>query len=134
VGINRCDSDVLFNSAAHLRTTELLTKHREDVVKVAELLLQKEVLVRSVLRSHTAQKTKRGTREDMIQLLGKRPFPERADEMDKWLDDQREKKEKRLQGLPEEKVQPPEGQDAPLPVAMKAQRTNPNTTVFTGNA
>jgi len=31
-------------------------------------------------------------REDMITILGKRPFPERADEMDKWLDAQREKK------------------------------------------
>ncbi|KAH9968844.1 peptidase family M41-domain-containing protein [Russula dissimulans] len=58
---------------AHTRTTELLTKHREDVEKVAKLLLEKEVI----------------TREDMIQLLGKRPFVGRADDMDKWLDDNR---------------------------------------------
>ncbi|THH18089.1 hypothetical protein EW146_g2838 [Bondarzewia mesenterica] len=55
---------------AHTRTTELLNKHREDVEKVAKLLLEKEVI----------------TREDMISLLGKRPFVGKADEMDKWLD------------------------------------------------
>jgi AFG3 family protein len=43
---------------AHRRTTELLTKHKADVVKVAELLLQKEVI----------------TREDMFQTLGPRPL------------------------------------------------------------
>jgi hypothetical protein len=32
------------------------------------------------------------SREDMISILGKRPFPHKADEMDKWLDAQREKK------------------------------------------
>ncbi|ETW87359.1 hypothetical protein HETIRDRAFT_31224 [Heterobasidion irregulare TC 32-1] len=60
-------------SNAHQRTTELLTKHREDVEKVAKLLLQKEVI----------------TREDMIDLLGKRPFANKADDMDKWLDKHR---------------------------------------------
>jgi len=58
---------------AHARTMELLSKHREDVEKVAKLLLEKEVI----------------TREDMIHLLGKRPFVGRADDMDKWLDDNR---------------------------------------------
>ncbi|CAO1624097.1 unnamed protein product [Sympodiomycopsis kandeliae] len=43
---------------AHKRTTELLTKHKSDVEKVAQLLLKKEVI----------------TREDMRDLLGKRPF------------------------------------------------------------
>jgi len=43
---------------AHKRTTELLTKHKDDVEKVAQLLLQKEVI----------------TREDMRKLLGKRPL------------------------------------------------------------
>lgn len=33
-------------SSAHQRTTELLTKHRDDVAKVAEFLLEKEVLTR----------------------------------------------------------------------------------------
>ncbi|MDA4737433.1 hypothetical protein NY590_24960, partial [Enterobacter kobei] len=42
---------------AHQRTTDLLTKHKDDVEKVAQLLLQKEVI----------------TREDMRNLLGKRP-------------------------------------------------------------
>ena len=56
--------------SAHKRTTDLLTAHREDIEKVAQLLLAREVI----------------TREDMIGLLGKRPFPERADDMDRWLD------------------------------------------------
>ncbi|KAI0257434.1 peptidase family M41-domain-containing protein [Lactifluus subvellereus] len=58
---------------AHTRTTQLLTEHRGDVEKVAKLLLEKEVI----------------TREDMINLLGKRPFVGRTDDMDKWLDDNR---------------------------------------------
>lgn len=49
-------------SAAHKRTTELLLKHKADVEKVAERLLKNEVL----------------NRDDMIELLGKRPFPEKS--------------------------------------------------------
>ncbi|KZO98416.1 ATP-dependent metallopeptidase Hfl [Calocera viscosa TUFC12733] len=56
---------------AHERTRQLLTEKKESVVKVAQLLLQKEVL----------------TRADMIDLLGKRPFQGKADEMDAWLDE-----------------------------------------------
>jgi len=52
------------------RTRALLNLHKSDVHKVAQLLLEKEVI----------------TREDMISLLGKRPFANRADDMDKWLD------------------------------------------------
>ncbi|KAI0034263.1 peptidase family M41-domain-containing protein [Vararia minispora EC-137] len=55
---------------AHERTTRLLTEHREDVEKVAKLLLEKEVI----------------TRVDMRNLLGKRPFKGRNDDMDDWLD------------------------------------------------
>ncbi|KAI0050680.1 ATP-dependent metallopeptidase Hfl [Auriscalpium vulgare] len=58
---------------AHRRTTDLLTEHRADVEKVAKLLLEKEVI----------------TRVDMIGLLGKRPFANRGDDMDKWLDENR---------------------------------------------
>ncbi|KAK7574468.1 hypothetical protein V9T40_011659 [Parthenolecanium corni] len=47
---------------AHKHTTELLTKHKSDVEKVAERLLKQEVL----------------SRDDMIELLGKRPFPEKS--------------------------------------------------------
>ncbi|KAL8292263.1 hypothetical protein RQP46_001729 [Phenoliferia psychrophenolica] len=43
---------------AHKRTTEMLMEHRADVEKVAQLLLAKEVL----------------SRDDMIELLGPRPF------------------------------------------------------------
>ncbi|KAK0506303.1 ATP-dependent metallopeptidase Hfl [Armillaria luteobubalina] len=53
------------------RTRTLLTEHREDVEKVAQRLLEKEVL----------------TREDMIEMLGKRPFVGKSDDMDKWLDE-----------------------------------------------
>ncbi|CAG8503276.1 3942_t:CDS:1 [Acaulospora morrowiae] len=46
---------------AYVRTTKLLTEKRQEVEKVAQLLLSKEVL----------------NREDMITLLGKRPFIEK---------------------------------------------------------
>ncbi|KAL3283766.1 hypothetical protein HHI36_017936 [Cryptolaemus montrouzieri] len=49
-------------SKAHKRTTELLTKHKDLVAKVAERLLQREII----------------SRDDMIELLGKRPFPEKS--------------------------------------------------------
>lgn len=56
---------------AHAKTTALLTKHKADVEKVAQLLLEKEVI----------------TREDMRRLLGKRPF-DAADEMDVYIEKQ----------------------------------------------
>lgn len=43
------------------RTLALLTEHRNDVIKVAEKLLEKEVL----------------NRDDMLELLGPRPFEEK---------------------------------------------------------
>lgn len=55
----------------HDRCTKLLKEKAEDVEKIAQVLLKKEVL----------------TREDMIDLLGKRPFPERNDAFDKYLND-----------------------------------------------
>ncbi|CAA7259936.1 unnamed protein product [Cyclocybe aegerita] len=62
-------------TTAYERTRNLLTAHRDDIDKVARLLLEKEVI----------------TREDMIDLLGKRPFASR-DDMDKWLDEHRGEK------------------------------------------
>ncbi|KAF8167778.1 peptidase family M41-domain-containing protein [Crassisporium funariophilum] len=62
-------------TTAYDRTRTLLKEHRADVEKVAKLLLEKEVI----------------TREDMIDLLGKRPFS-RGDDMDKWLDENRGEK------------------------------------------
>lgn len=47
---------------AHVTTTELLTKHFKDVEKVAERLLKNEIL----------------SRDDMIELLGPRPFKEKS--------------------------------------------------------
>ncbi|KAG8041653.1 hypothetical protein G9C98_002946 [Cotesia typhae] len=47
---------------AHDRTHKLLLEHKDDVVKVAERLLAKEIL----------------SRDDMIELLGPRPFPEKS--------------------------------------------------------
>ncbi|KAL0819279.1 hypothetical protein ABMA28_008519 [Loxostege sticticalis] len=47
---------------AHAHTTELLTKHKENIAKVAERLLKQEIL----------------SRDDMIELLGPRPFPEKS--------------------------------------------------------
>ena len=48
-------------SGAMNRTLELLGKHKPDVAKVAEHLLEKEVL----------------GRDDMVELLGARPFAEK---------------------------------------------------------
>ncbi|CAH0546652.1 unnamed protein product [Brassicogethes aeneus] len=47
---------------AHKNTTKLLLSHKEQVEKVAERLLKQEII----------------SREDMIELLGKRPFPEKS--------------------------------------------------------
>nr|CAD7194965.1 unnamed protein product [Timema douglasi] len=47
---------------AHTHTTELLTKQKENIVKVAERLLKTEILAR----------------DDLIELLGPRPFPEKS--------------------------------------------------------
>ncbi|KAF8647901.1 hypothetical protein AX16_006433 [Volvariella volvacea WC 439] len=63
-------------TTAYERTRNLLLDHRDDVEKVAQLLLSKEVI----------------TREDMIDLLGKRPFVGKGDDMDKWLDENRGEK------------------------------------------
>lgn len=48
--------------SAYKRTHELLTQHKEDVAKVAERLLKQEIL----------------NRDDMIELLGPRPFKEKS--------------------------------------------------------
>ncbi|XP_018052786.1 PREDICTED: AFG3-like protein 2 isoform X3 [Atta colombica] len=47
---------------AHKRTLALLNEHKEDVIKIAERLLKQEVL----------------SRDDMIELLGPRPFREKS--------------------------------------------------------
>ncbi|XP_050585077.1 AFG3-like protein 2 [Bombus affinis] len=47
---------------AHTHTRDLLMKHKENVSKVAERLLKQEIL----------------SRDDMIELLGPRPFPEKS--------------------------------------------------------
>lgn len=53
----------------------------------------------------------------MIQILGKRPFPDKTDEMDRWLDKQREKKAQRANEPPES---PPPGEgEIPIPVLIK---------------
>lgn len=60
----------------HDRCMQLLKEKASSVEKVAQLLLEKEVL----------------TREDMISMLGKRPFPERSDAFDKYLNESETKK------------------------------------------
>ncbi|KZT30639.1 ATP-dependent metallopeptidase Hfl [Neolentinus lepideus HHB14362 ss-1] len=93
----------------HRRTTELLTEHKKDVEKVAKLLLDKEVI----------------TREDMIKLLGKRPFKGRGDDMDKWLDDHPPSERQAPHPFPEgpahdELDRPP----APAPLATASRLTS----------
>lgn len=56
---------------AHKRCSDLLTEKKDEVAVVAEELLKNEIL----------------TRQDMIRLLGPRPFPERNDAFDKYLSD-----------------------------------------------
>ena len=48
-------------ASAMARTLEIVREHRQDVIKVAERLLQRDIL----------------DREDMVELLGKRPFAEK---------------------------------------------------------
>lgn len=77
----------------HDRTAQLLTEHRADVEKVAKLLLEREVI----------------TREDMTNMLGKRPF-KNADEADEYLEKKgrlRRKGESSAPPPPEE-ITPPE--------------------------
>jgi len=50
----------------------------------------------------------------MIDLLGKRPFAGRSDEMDKWLDEHK----------PGQKQAPPSLGPEPYPVAMKEDQTD----------
>ena len=81
-------------TTAYDRTRTLLTEHREDVEKVAKLLLEKEVITRCVfiiLFYITTYINLLKHSEDMINLLGKRPFS-RGDDMDKWLDENRGEK------------------------------------------
>ena len=55
---------------AHTQCVKLLTEKLDEVDKVAKELLKKEAI----------------TREDMIRLLGPRPFPERNEAFEKYLD------------------------------------------------
>lgn len=61
---------------AHAKCTRLLKDNLEKVDKVAKELLSKEAI----------------TREDMIRLLGPRPFPERNEAFEKYLDPKNLKK------------------------------------------
>jgi AFG3 family protein len=90
-------------TTAYERTKELLTKHREDVEKIAQLLLQKEVI----------------TREDMIDHLGKRPFVGRSDDMDKWLD---EHGSRRSAPPPIEDNPVPAATDEPIPAPIAVSK------------
>ncbi|EIW70170.1 AFG3 family protein [Tremella mesenterica] len=85
---------------AHKRTTDLLTKHKTEVEKVARLLLEKEVI----------------TREDMRTLLGPRPF-DSGDEMDQYIEKTLDKKRKDKEEKEAKEEAPLEG---PAPqLAMK---------------
>lgn len=61
---------------AHAKCKKLLTDNLEKVDKVAQELLRKEAI----------------TREDMIRLLGPRPFPERNEAFEKYLDPKNDEK------------------------------------------
>ena len=74
--------------ASYERTTALLNTHKEDVEKVAKLLLEKEVL----------------NRDDMILLLGKRPFVEKTILDELVEEDAKMEKEKSKENEKEEKA------------------------------
>lgn len=57
-------------SDCHLRCSTLLKEKRDAVEKVAQRLLEKETI----------------TRKDMLELLGKRPYAEKHNEFEKYLD------------------------------------------------
>ena len=109
------------SSTAYERTKDLLTKHKEDVEKVAKLLLEKEVITRYVCHQFAfadSLLTKLHS-EDMIKLLGPRPFANRKDEMDKWLDQNRNR---------ESSAPPPletPGEEAPAPTASSSPVDQP---------
>ena len=90
-----------YGRTCYERTRDLLTKHKKDVEKVAELLLSKEVI----------------TREDMREILGKRPFENRSDDMDKWLDEHASKKKGEISAPP-----PPIDELPPAPVPTPFSR------------
>ncbi|KAI1793869.1 ATP-dependent metallopeptidase Hfl [Ganoderma leucocontextum] len=95
---------------AHQRTTELLTKHKEDVEKVAQLLLEKEVI----------------NREDMIALLGPRPFANRKDAMDRWLE---QNSQERSAPPPLESVEPSSAPPDPSPTPAAAAKRIDDTSL-----
>jgi AFG3 family protein len=106
----------IFARHAKQRTTDLLTKHKEDVRSVANLLLEKEVITRFALLDTCGGPwlTDIPHREDMVRLLGKRPFA-RHDDMDKWLDENQKKTQPQA-------VDPPVAglDDAPAPAPAPA--------------
>lgn len=57
------------------RCKKLLTEKSAEVERVAQFLLKKEVI----------------TREDMIDLLGERPFPDQNDAFDKYIKSKKER-------------------------------------------
>jgi len=71
-------------TSAHRRTTELLTEKRDEVDTIAKLLLEKEVI----------------TREDMVRVLGKRPFEGKSDDMDKYLDEEAKRRSGEISAPP----------------------------------
>ena len=83
----------------------MLTERKADVEKVAKLLLEKEII----------------TREDMIGLLGKRPFANRHDDMDRWLDQHGVLKRGEASAPPPLESEPP----APLSPAMSKLKELP---------
>jgi AFG3 family protein len=96
------------------------------VEKVAKLLLEKEVITRYALHpclNFLFRLHEYPFSEDMISLLGKRPFKGKSDDMDKWLDDNQGLGERSAPPPLEEIPGPTPGDDtpAPAPVAVASR-------------
>lgn len=105
---------------AYSRTRDLLTEKKADVEKVAQRLLQKEVLTRFVLVQLPWLDVPNITRcrEDMIDMLGKRPFAARSDDMDKYLDEEARRKGPGV-------IAPPPMETMPDPEPVVASKPSP---------
>lgn len=84
---------------AHARTKKLLTERKAEVEKVAQLLLEKEVITREDMRNRefASSFSLEATLTYSLAVLGRRPFST-ADEMDKYIESKLDRKKEEEAG------------------------------------